>query len=225
MEIRFAPELQGVFEWSRHEAFRLSCDQVSPLFLLLGILHQQTPLMTQVFGKLGVDVDVLRRELEHRAQTNPSAFQPSDISDLELDGASTRVIKRCVNACREMNCTVIDLKMLLLGILQDEHNDGAEVLKEHDITAPKLQDALGIVEAPKDGFGFSENDEEEFEDEEEDDEFPGNAQTISKEKKTTGQSDTPALDQFGTDLTQAAKDRLLDPVVGVRWKASAWRRS
>ena len=214
MEIRFAPELQGVFEWSRHEAFRLSCDQVSPLFLLLGILHQQTPLMTQVFGKLGVDVDVLRRELEHRAQTNPSAFQPSDISDLELDGASTRVIKRCVNACREMNCTVIDLKMLLLGILQDEHNDGAEVLKEHDITAPKLQDALGIVEAPKDGFGFSENDEEEFEDEEEDDEFPGNAQTISKEKKTTGQSDTPALDQFGTDLTQAAKDRLLDPVVG-----------
>ena len=214
MEIRFAPELQGVFEWSRHEAFRLSCDQVSPLFLLLGILHQQTPLMTQVFGKLGVDVDVLRRELEHRAQTNPSAFQPSDISDLELDGASTRVIKRCVNACREMNCTVIDLKMLLLGILQDEHNDGAEVLKEHDITAPKLQDALGIVEAPKDGFGFSENDEEEFEDEEEDDEFPGNAQTISKEKKTTGQSDTPALDQFGTDLPQAAKDRLLDPVVG-----------
>ena len=214
MEIRFAPELQGVFEWSRHEAFRLSCDQVSPLFLLLGILHQQTPLMTQVYGKLGVDVDVLRRELEHRAQTNPSAFQPSDISDLELDGASTRVIKRCVNACREMNCTVIDLKMLLLGILQDEHNDGAEVLKEHDITAPKLQDALGIVEAPKDGFGFSENDEEEFEDEEEDDEFPGNAQTISKEKKTTGQSDTPALDQFGTDLTQAAKDRLLDPVVG-----------
>ena len=214
MEIRFAPELQGVFEWSRHEAFRLSCDQVSPLFLLLGILHQQTPLMSRVFNQLGVDVDVLRRELEHRAQTNPSAFQPSDISELELDGASTRVIKRCVNTCREMNCEVIDLKMLLLGILQDDHNDGAEVLKDHNITAPALQDALGIVEAPKDGYGFSENDEEEFEDEEDDDEFSANAQTISKEKKTAGQSDTPALDQFGTDLTQAAKDKLLDPVVG-----------
>ena len=214
MEIRFAPELQGVFEWSRHEAFRLSCDQVSPLFLLLGILHQQTPLMSRVFNQLGVDVDVLRRELEHRAQTNPSAFQPSDISELELDGASTRVIKRCVNTCREMNCEVIDLKMLLLGILQDDHNDGAEVLKDHNITAPALQDALGIVKAPKDGYGFSENDEEEFEDEEDDDEFSANAQTISKEKKTAGQSDTPALDQFGTDLTQAAKDKLLDPVVG-----------
>lgn len=214
MEIRFAPELQGVFEWSRHEAFRLSCDQVSPLFLLLGILHQQTPLMNRVFNQLGVDVDVLRRELEHRAQTNPSAFQPSDISELELDGASTRVIKRCVNTCREMNCRVIDLKMLLLGILQDEHNDGAEVLKGHNITAPALQDALGIVEAPKSGYGFSESDEEEFEDEEEDDEFPPHTRTLNRDKQPAGPGDTPALDQFGTDLTQAAKDRLLDPVVG-----------
>lgn len=215
MEIRFAPELQGVFEWSRREAFRLSCDQVSPLFLLLGILHQQAPLVNQVFHRLGVNVDVLQHELERRAQANPSAFQPSDISELELDGASTRVIKRCVNTCREKNCQVIDLKMLLLGILQDEHNDGAEILKEQNVTAPALMDALGIVEAPKNGFGFGGgNEEEEFDEEEEDEDFSSRTQTVNREKKSSGQSDTPALDQFGTDLTQAAKDKLLDPVVG-----------
>ncbi|MDE6159925.1 MAG: ATP-dependent Clp protease ATP-binding subunit [Bacteroidaceae bacterium] len=105
--------------------------------------------------------------------------------------------------------------MLLLGILQDEHNDGAEILKEQNVTAPALMDALGIVEAPKNGFGFGGgNEEEEFDEEEEDEDFPSRTQTVNREKKSSGQSDTPALDQFGTDLTQAAKDKLLDPVVG-----------
>ncbi len=215
MEIKFAPELQGIFEWSRKEAFRFSNDQVSPLFLLLGILHQNNPDINQALHKLGVNSDVLRQLLEEKARITPTQFQPTDINDLELDGASTRVIKKCVTMCQENNLNVIDMKMLLMGILRDEHNDAAEVLKEQNITANMFTDMLEAMSAPQNGYGQSDAGEEEMdEDDDMEDSFTKQTHTIGKNNKAQGQSETPALDHFGTDLTLAAKEGLLDPVVG-----------
>ncbi len=211
MEIRFAPEVQAIFELSKKEAYRFSNDQVSPLFLLMGILKSNNPHINDALHQLGTNIDVLKQQLEEQARRRPTAFQPTNINDLELDGASTRIIKQCVLACQGMTQPIIDANLLLMAILQDGKNDAAVALKQQNITLPQLAEALGIKQTPQDGYGYSDAEDDM---DEEDDDF-GATMRARRNDKTDGQkSDTPALDQFSTDLTKAAADSLLDPVVG-----------
>lgn len=111
---------------------------------------------------------------------------------------------------------VADTEHVLLAILKDRNNVAASVLEANQVDYKKVFEQLSLQPDINAGMGFSEDDD----DEEEmgasrsggrgSEERQQQAQTASKKPA----NDTPVLDNFGTDMTRAAEEGRLDPVVG-----------
>ena len=112
---------------------------------------------------------------------------------------------------RIQHTQLVDVQHVLLAMLHDQANNGAkEVLEKNDIDYETAAKLLGKP-ATKDGIGLSD---EEMEDYDDDKPAQGNGKQQTTTAKPQGNGKTPVLDNFSTDLTRAAADGKLDPVVG-----------
>ena len=169
---------------------------------------------------LQIDLKQLKIEIENRLP----AFQEGDAIDeneLNFNDVASRILKLCILESKQMKCEAVDSEHILLAIMRQKNNKASQLLEEHEVTYDKVMEMLAAPKAdmaPRAGLGFDED-----EDEEEDHmlQRPQNPQgqsgstqqtRITQQKKTT--NDTPILDNFGTDLTRAAEEGKLDPVVG-----------
>ena len=219
LNIRFSPEVNNILNISRKEALRLYNDKITPVHLLLGILKQGSGHALEILHQLNADVNGLMAELEQQARQNV-ATSPFTAEELVLDNEASRIMKLSVLESRvtkndainvEHKNDAINVEHLLLAILKDESNDAARLLERQNITYQLVAETLMPHTDIKDGYGFT--DEEEEEDEEVTGHSAANNQQQATASKQRGTS-TPALDSFGTDLTKAAAEGLLDPVVG-----------
>jgi ATP-dependent Clp protease ATP-binding subunit ClpC len=119
---------------------------------------------------------------------------------------AVNVVAEAQNQARLMNNAFVQPEHLLLAILKEKNNLAVDTLNDENITYDKVKAALSKSEdLPVKDAAFQEDDDE--------DEDP------RKKQKPTGtgatkQSETPALDSFGVDITKAAKENRLDPIVG-----------
>ncbi len=210
LNIRFSPEVNNILNISRKEALRLYNDKITPVHLLLGILKQGSGHALEILHQLNADVNGLMAELEQQARQNV-ATSPFTAEELVLDNEASRIMKLSVLESRVTKNDAINVEHLLLAILKDESNDAARLLERQNITYQLVAETLMPHTDIKDGYGFT--DEEEEEDEEVTGHSAANNQQQATASKQRGTS-TPALDSFGTDLTKAAAEGLLDPVVG-----------
>ena len=209
---QFSPKVSEVLSFSREEAERLTSKSVTPEHIMLAILREKSGPVWELFSKWKVDIDNIKREIEKRVQEK-SIDTTVSIPDIILDEQANNILKLAVLEARMQHAETVDILHLFLAILHDSSNNGAKVVLED--SGFNYNNAISMLQQranqPKDGIGMA--DEEEM-----DDDMMSSSSNNGGNTKTTQssrtKSKTPVLDSFGTDLTQAAAEGKLDPVVG-----------
>lgn len=209
---QFSPKVSEVLSFSREEAERLTSKSVTPEHIMLAILREKSGPVWELFSKWKVDIDNIKREIEKKVQEK-SIDTTVSIPDIILDEQANNILKLAVLEARMQHAETVDILHLFLAILHDSSNNGAKVVLED--SGFNYNNAISMLQQranqPKDGIGMA--DEEEM-----DDDMMSSSTNNGGNTKTTQssrtKSKTPVLDSFGTDLTQAAAEGKLDPVVG-----------
>ena len=209
---QFSPKVSEVLSFSREEAERLTSKSVTPEHIMLAILREKSGPVWELFSKWKVDIDNIKREIEKKVQEK-SIDTTVSIPDIILDEQANNILKLAVLEARMQHAETVDILHLFLAILHDSSNNGAKIVLED--SGFNYNNAISMLQQranqPKDGIGMA--DEEEM-----DDDMMSSSSNNGGNTKTTQssrtKSKTPVLDSFGTDLTQAAAEGKLDPVVG-----------
>ena len=219
MNNQFTPRVSDIITYSKEEAIRLKNSYIGPEHLLLGLLREGEGKAIEVLFNLQIDLKQLKIEIENKlndVQDNDLPFN----ENINFNDVASRILKLCILEARQMKCEAVDSEHILLAIMRQKNNKASLLLEEHEVTYEKIMEALTLQpDAPRAGLGFDEDEDEE------DDrgmlQRPQNPQgqgVNSQQTRTTQQkktaNDTPILDNFGTDLTRAAEEGKLDPVVG-----------
>lgn len=212
MTSQFSPKVSEILAFSREEATRLASKSVGPEHLLLAILRGKSGPVIDLFRRLDINIQTVKAELEQRIKEEISQGS-IHTSDLVLNTQANNILKLAVLEARIQHTQLVDVQHLLLAILHDQTANGAkEVLEMNQLD---YETALQMLQKKPttDGLGLPD------EDEEYDEEATGNQQAKGGQASTTaakkqGASKTPVLDNFSVDLTQAATEGKLDPVVG-----------
>ncbi|MCE5174179.1 MAG: ATP-dependent Clp protease ATP-binding subunit [Bacteroidales bacterium] len=214
---KFSQGMRDVIGYSREEAQRLGNEAIAPEHLLLGILRERDSKALMYLSKLNIDALRIKRTIESRIARQEA---PNRSANIPLDKSAERVLKMVLLEARSLESRgfeseVIDTEHLLLAILKENDNLAADVLHEEGLEWMKLQDAIVGSPTPFAGPGFTEFNEED-DDDIRDEKSSSSPQSSAKQTQTKagGGPDTPALDNFGNDMTKAAMEGRLDPVIG-----------
>lgn len=218
MNSQFSQRVSDVLTYSKEEANRLGCSLIAPEHLLLGILRDGGGKAMEVLIKLDADVNRIKRNLEESIESEGD-FLPE--AEVPLSLTATRILKICMLEARLLKSELADTEHLLLAILKDGNSVASTVLVDNGITYQDVYDVLTMKSAnPNAGMGFTEDDDEEEEvgpSRSGQESGRGNMGSSSASAQTATRrpaNDTPVLDNFGTDITRAAAEGKLDPVVG-----------
>lgn len=202
-----------VLAFSKEEAERLNNGSVTPSHILLAMLRHKENSAVSVLQKLNIDLQVLKRRLEESTQDSRLLIAPN-INDMDFDLNASRVIRLGALEARLMHSESIDTIHLLLAILKANDCQASNIMSEMNVTYASLAQ---IAHNNKEQKNREDNENKNTDEEavveyvtpEED-----SPAASSTPRNTSSDTQTPLLDNFGTDLTKAAQENLLDPVVG-----------
>lgn len=212
MDNQFSQKVSEIIVYSKEEASRLQNNFIGPEHLLLGLIRDGEGKAIEILSKLNIDIQELKKQIEVKLKEkiNAPVFPETDIV---LTSETSRILKMCLLEARLLKNTVADTEHILLAILKDKNNLAANVLEENDVAYKNVYEQLTLQPDITSGMGFSEDEDE---DDELKDRPSGDSsktqKTQSAQRKTA--NDTPVLDNFGTDMTKAAEEGKLDPIVG-----------
>ena len=213
MTSQFSPNVSEILAFSREEATRLASSSVGPEHLLLAILREKNSPIIDIFKNLNINIQNIKEELENRVR-EVNTQEAINTNELVLNNQASNILKLAVLEARIQRTQTVDVQHLLLAILHDQVNNGAkEVLESNQLN---YETALQILQkkTTSDALGLpDEEDDSEFENQ-----GAASGQSTSQKQTVTATqaqgNKTPVLDNFSTDLTLAAAEGKLDPVVG-----------
>ena len=220
MNNNFSQRVSDVIVLSKEEATRLRNRHIGPEHLLLGMIREGSGRGVEVLSKLNIDLGDLKKQIEHSLENQTDEDITPD-TDVQLTSESAKILKMCILEARLMKNTTADTEHLLLAILKERKNIASDVLEANQIDYKKVMEQLTLQPDVNAGMGFAEDDEDE-----EDMGMSRSSGSSSSNESTASQSsqthtttskpknDTPVLDNFGTDMTKAAEEGKLDPVIG-----------
>ena len=223
MTNQFSQTISEILAYSREEAIRLSNSEVGPEHLLLGILRlidrEKLPIK-QLFP----DTLFVKKKLEQKV-VDYYPIENSIDKEVNLNEKASNILKLAVLEARLQRKQKVDEHHLLLAMLHDSTNNGAkETMESANMNYNKAKNMLKSIEDNQnDGFSIDtqtelpeRNDALELPDDEDYEEYNniGDNSNSSSTTQTKQKSKTPVIDNFGTDLTKAAIEGKLDPVVG-----------
>lgn len=213
MTSQFSHKVSEILAFSREEAYRLASRSVGPEHIVLGILREKNSLLSNLFQRMNIDEKNVKSELESKVKKD-EVVESIMTSELVLNEQASNILKLAVLEARIQHTQLVDVQHLILAILHDQINNGAKKILEYnnmnyEDTLSYLKTQMSSNQTATDGYGMPDE-------EEEDEAMPtGNKkQTYTKTANGEAKSKTPVLDNFSTDLTQAASDGKLDMVVG-----------
>lgn len=208
MDARFSQRIKDVLSYSKEEAVRLGNAHIGTEHLFLGILRDGEGLAIDILILLGAELYDLRRSIEELIRPT-RAIKISDTDNVPLLKSAEKVLKLVYLEARSLQDDTIDTGHLLLAILKDENSIATQVLKEHNIDYDTVREELeSSKNKPRSEFPGDEDDDDEPKSH-----FEGSKGTGGSQASKSS-SDTPVLDNFGIDLTKAAEEDRLDPIVG-----------
>lgn len=165
--------------------------------------------------RLNVDIPRIKDELEQRVRANTPAVSDNKnvVNDIILNDQASNILRLAVLEARIQQTSVVDTQHVLLAILHDQIDNGAKIVLEanhvdYEQVAKQLQ-----KKPTTDDIGLPDEDEEDF-NEGDNMKGGGHMQSTQTDVAQQGNGKTPVLDNFSTDLTRAAAEGKLDPVVG-----------
>jgi len=206
MEAKFSPRVKDVISYSREEALRLRHDYIGTEHLLLGLIREGDGVAIKILKNLGIDMVAVRQSVEDAVMG--SSVSRSPISNMPLTKQAEKVLKITYLEAKIFKSDIIGTEHLLLAILRDEENIASQILQQYNVTynvfkAEVEQSNAGITDEASNSPSGGDEDYSEEE-----------SQFTSPKKVSDIKSKTPVLDNFGRDLTKAAEEGKLDPIVG-----------
>jgi ATP-dependent Clp protease ATP-binding subunit ClpC len=209
MNNQFSQRVSDIIVYSKEEANRLRNGYIGPEHLLLGLIRDGEGKAMEILSRLSIDFTTIKQNIESILKKHQNDMLLPD-ADIPLSHESAKILKMCILEARLLKKSVVDTEHILLAILKDKNNVAASVLEQNSIDYKKVFEQLSLQPDISFGLGFTEDDDDD--DEEEIGGPRSNKQHVATPKKPA--NDTPALDNFGTDMTKAAEEGRLDPVVG-----------
>jgi len=195
---RFTDRARKVMQLANQEAQRFNHEYIGTEHILLGLVKEGSGVAANVLKNLDIDLRKIRLEVEKIVQTGPGGEQVV-MGKLPHTPRAKKVIEYSIEEARNLNHNYVGTEHLLLGLLREQEGVAAQVLMNLGL---KLED---VREEVLNLLGHNMPDSTES---------GGGGGGGGGERPAKGKSKTPALDSFGRDLTELAKQSKLDPVIG-----------
>ena len=197
---RFTDRARKVMQLANQEAQRFNHEYIGTEHILLGLIKEGSGVAANVLKNLDVDLRKIRLEVEKLVQSGPDMVT---MGKLPQTPRAKKVIEYSMEEARHLNHNYVGTEHILLGLLREQEGVAAQVLMNLGLKLEDVrEEVLNLLghglegeEAGGRGGRGGEGGEE-------------------RESRKGGKSKTPALDSFGRDLTELARQRKLDPVIG-----------
>lgn len=235
MRNNYSKRLLEVLEYSREEAMRLQNSYIGPEHLMLGILREGEGEANNILSALNVDRHEIKQKIEQEIR-NTDEPDESMQDKMAISKTTERVLRMSMLESRMFKKEYTGTEHLLMAILKEEFNIAAKILLQAGVSYKEIYDMLATNDDIKrheaidtDDFLDEEDDKDLSEDyisngytddeEDEEEDFSGKKDSSRSSAPGSAQqpkspNDTPVLDNFGTDMTRAAAENRLDPIVG-----------
>jgi ATP-dependent Clp protease ATP-binding subunit ClpC len=185
MHDKFTERVRKVIYLAREEAARLQHDYIGTEHLLLGVIREGEGIAATVLNNLGLDLDRIRQEVENMVSASGGTMT---IGEIPFTPRAKRVLELAVEEARSLGHNYVGTEHLLLGLIREGEGVAAKVLLELGVDRKRVrEETLKLLGGTPSASGSTEREE---------------------------RPETPALNQFGRDLTQLAREGKLDPVIG-----------
>ena len=191
---RFTDRARKVMQLANQEAQRFNHEYIGTEHILLGLVKEGSGVAANVLKNLDIDLRKIRLEVEKIVQSGPDMVT---MGKLPQTPRAKKVIEYSIEEARNLNHNYVGTEHLLLGLLREQEGVAAQVLMNLGL---KLED---VREEVLNLLGHNMPTEE-----------SGGGSGGSERQTSKGKSKTPALDSFGRDLTELARQGKLDPVIG-----------
>ena len=216
MEENFSPRVRDVITYSKEEAMRLGHDYIGTEHLLLGILREGEGTAIEIIKDLGLDLKNVRHKIE--GLSAPYATNaPGTAKNLPLTRQAEKALKTTFLEAKLFQSPVIRTPHLLLCILRNDNDPISTVMAQMGASYDAVKSEYQNNHIESDAPSNQEKEDTAMSFEDGDLDNPGDESPRKSNGPTTGKkekSKTPVLDNFGKDLTKAAEQNKLDPVVG-----------
>src|SRR3569623_1770162 len=201
---RFTDRARKVMQLANQEAQRFNHEYIGTKHILLGLVKEGSGVAANVLKKLDVDLRKIRLEVEKLVQSGPEMVT---MGKLPQTPRAKKVIEYSMEEARNLNHNYVGTEHILLGLLREQEGVAAQVLMNLGLKLEEVREEVlnllghgiegseGGERNPAGGAGG------------------GGGSGASEGGKST-KSKTPALDSFGRDLTELARQGKLDPVIG-----------
>ncbi len=209
MDSQFSPRIKDILSYSREEAIRLGNESIGLEHIFLGILRDGEGVAIEVLTNLGVNLAEIKQSIEEKLRTGKDIDAQASVQLLK---SAEKALKLVYLEARAFNSPTINTGHLLLAIIKDKDSLICNVLSGYHITYYTLKSRLEDYKKPEAKSEFDNDDDDET-----DDSFSkssGGGSSSSAKKPANPKSETPVLDNFGVDITKAAEENNLDPIVG-----------
>ncbi len=189
---RFTDRARKVMALANQEAQRFNHEYIGTEHILLGLVKEGSGVGANVLKNLDVDLRKVRLEVEKLVKSGPETVT---MGKLPQTPRAKKVIEYAIEEARNLNHNYVGTEHLLLGLLREQDGVAAQVLMNLNLRLEDVrEEVLNLLGASEEGDDMGSS-------------------TVPGETKK-GKSKTPALDSFGRDLTEIAKQGKLDPVIG-----------
>ncbi|MBG9212345.1 ATP-dependent Clp protease ATP-binding subunit [Bacteroides fragilis] len=213
MNNQFSQKVSDIIVYSKEEANRLKSSYIGPEHLLLGMLRDGEGKAIEILSKLKTNLTDIKKQIEAILKEHADDMLLPD-ADVPLSNGAAKILKLCILEARVMKSQVADTEHVLLAILKDKDNLAATVLEANHVNYQQVFEQLSLQPDISAGMGFTEDDDEEEMNQSRSSHGSGERQQQAQTASRKPTNDTPVLDNFGTDMTKAAEEGRLDPVVG-----------
>ena len=185
---RFTERARKVIILAKEEARRFNHDYIGTEHILLGLIREGEGVAAAVLEKMGLDLQTIRLEVEKVVQPGPST---QILGDIPFTPRAKKALELAAEEARALGHNYIGTEHILLGIIREGESVASQVLLNLGLDLDRVRnEIMAVLGAATPGFSQQQ-----------------------QQQPAPGKSKTPALDAFGRDITQAAKDGKLDPVI------------
>src|SRR5947207_512906 len=187
---RFTDRARKVMALANQEAQRFNHEYIGTEHILLGLVKEGSGVGANVLKNLDVDLRKVRLEVEKLVKSGPDMVT---MGKLPQTPRAKKVIEYAIEEARNLNHNYVGTEHLLIGLLREHDGVADQVLMNLGLKLEEVrEEVLNLL-----GAGVESEEPQQQE-----------------KQGAKGKSKTPALDSFGRDLTELAKEGALDPVIG-----------
>jgi ATP-dependent Clp protease ATP-binding subunit ClpC len=206
---RFTDRARKVMQLANQEAQRFNHEYIGTEHVLLGLIKEGSGVAANVLKNLDVDLRKIRLEVEKLVQSGPDMVT---MGKLPQTPRAKKVIEYSMEEARHLNHNYVGTEHILLGLLREQEGVAAQVLMNLGLKLEEVREEVlnllghGLEGEESSGRGGRAGSGGAA--------GGGEGREEGGERSKSSKSKTPALDSFGRDLTELARQRKLDPVIG-----------